>query len=1274
MMPLSPYIEEATGMARGLGHTLTKHYRMSDGTIAIPPGEETKIIVNIRNIQNYELDFELIGDNPSGKAGISKIDKLEADRIYRVEVTIDRPDRSETEFFDLTINITDKTNDREMTPYILPRMQARYLQKEIDSISIDSVTSLDDTPIGIASPPADFDSDINSYTLILNPLARKIDLSVKFTSYYSEFTITALPLGTLDQTRDTSGDYDFTANVMPGNNPITVTVTADSGEKNTYTIVANVKHNESKDIITFKLDDNDAYFVQQTHYRDNNIPSSFTIVTDYETDIADMKVAITHTGDKIHYGTETAITTTTAVFNNVNFTNPVTFIVTDETGKTNEYKVTVLREIPSVEIAVPEPELEKAPRAAGIKTTDAKFSITTVEWSPTVNGVFTPARYTVTVTLTANSTYTFTDVTKALFAFVDEDDKPYTETARSVVVDGNTLKMSYTFLLYEPKYTITPIAGIPVTYKAEIVINEPKVVIDEETSIQEVINAIREDAEGFDCEIAFGTGGSSQISIGSTYVDFVNTSDETWGKITLSGNITGSSTSGTIRLSSPVSVEVKGTIAATATGYAIYNNNATGTVTVNGGTVQAATGRAIHNQAGGTVIVNSGTVASTSNGGRTIHNQADGTVTVNGGTVSSTGASGVAIYNNSTGTIIIDETDEDKIIKTSITSGNTSTGTTATNLGGTIVLANGSLIINGGTVSSTSTTADSRVINNNAGGTVTVNNGTVQTSTTTGRAIHNQAGGSVIVNGGTVQARGTSGIAIYNNGAGEITIDETDEDKIIKTLITSANTSSLTTTLGGTIVLAAANGSLIINSGTVSSTSTATSSRVINNNANSTVTVNGGTVQVTTGSGIAIYNNGAGTITIDETDADGVIKTLITSGGTSGYAISNYGAGTVTVSGGTVQATGATGRAIHLSSRDGRLTASGTTAKITANPTTGYSIYNAQLSATETFNNSFSEAAPQLVGLRYPEKKDIDVTQNLRTYLDTLTPGTSATDVKGYHIKITGSGPQDFATPDSPYRYYIPANTHIFIEKEGTGSLTLNLTAGTGHFGFNTNTSLTLKGNITLNGGVSGGAALVSVSNRNQTFTMESGVTITGQTTTANSPLAAGVTVGNGGVFNMNGGTINGNRAGSTLPVPSNNILADVYVSEDSTINMSGNASIGVLILDLTRRTVSGTTTITRPSLNITGALTGSVGTLHLRYNFDGGTGNSAANARQYWTESPIIISGGSRHTLTQADINRFGLGQFRGSQTTNATVDYESISSTRSILLNSGNGVLSLR
>ena len=508
--------------------------------------------------------------------------------------------------------------------------------------------------------------------------------------------------------------------------------------------------------------------------------------------------------------------------------------------------------------------------------------------------------------------------------------------------------------------------------------------------IQDVINAVRTDANGNNRFIQFGDSANT-LDVGATPVSFNNTGG-TWGAVTLTGKITGNgttTTTGTIHIDNPVSVTSTADIANTASsGKAIYNNS-TGAITISGGTISTTTGVAITNNSTGAIMISGATTVSATSGnaignnstgaitisggtisttsGYTVNNYSTGAITISGGTVSSTTSS--AVNNNSTGRITVSGTAK-------VTSANTNS-----NSGATIYLYGSSysdntnlrLEITGGTVENTAGNSSSRAIYNGSTGKINITNGTVQATGNGGYAIYNYSSGALDISGGTVSA--TTGVAVYN-ASGTITVSGTTA-KVTSASYEGAlrNNTGTVNISGGTIentyngnITGISSGALRNNTGTVNISGGTVQSigpiyALYNYGSTGAVNISGGTVSAV--NSIAVYNDNAGTITVSGTTtkvtsantnaAEGTIRLgntytnsadrLIIQGGTientsttTGNAIRNDTAGGVTMSGGTVSVTGTSARAIHNNST-GALTISNGTVTAPVNAT-AYAIYN----------------------------------------------------------------------------------------------------------------------------------------------------------------------------------------------------------------------------------------------------------------------------------------------------------------------------------------------
>jgi len=299
------------------------------------------------------------------------------------------------------------------------------------------------------------------------------------------------------------------------------------------------------------------------------------------------------------------------------------------------------------------------------------------------------------------------------------------------------------------------------------------------TDIQEVIDEIRDDAGGSDCEIQFGDNGET-LNIVNGYIMFDGgPNGDGWGLITLSGSLVTSyqnANSGAVYLTNGASAEIKANIRNNATGGSgngrtIYSNTtgtvniitdgnieinctygngiaisnaSSGTVKISGGTVSAVNlGHAIYNQLNGIIIVDSGTVF-TNNSGFAIDNRTNGIVHVNGGSISA-GNFGSAVYNSANGTVNI--------------SGGTMS-TTSMNYG-TVSNVSGIVEITGGRISTTSRSAVST-----SGGKVTISGFETEIISQTGsNAIFTGSGSELEILGGTISSASADDLAISLGGA-----------------------------------------------------------------------------------------------------------------------------------------------------------------------------------------------------------------------------------------------------------------------------------------------------------------------------------------------------------------------------------------------------------------------------------------------------------------------------------------------------------------------------
>ena len=341
----------------------------------------------------------------------------------------------------------------------------------------------------------------------------------------------------------------------------------------------------------------------------------------------------------------------------------------------------------------------------------------------------------------------------------------------------------------------------------------------------------------------------------------------------------------------------------------VLRNNGTGTITINGGTVEENSSSypaiinmdtATLNIANGTVVANNtvpvanyGTGNIAISGGNVstqasnaIANQSTGNVTITNGTISSTSSNGPTIWNETTGTI-------------NIGGGNI----TATSSVGVYNKGNGVITISGGSITSTSSNA----VNNNSAGTINMTNGTLTGGASGRPALMNVTNGKVNIGGGNINGNdGASGI--YNNGSGTITITD----------------GTITTTGADGYALAnASNGTMQLSGGAATSTNAVT---LLNYSSGSAV-VDGIALAQQDGTTPVIYNNSTGAITVNQG--------TFTSTGSN--VLTNISTGTVELNGGTFTGQGASLPTIYNAAEGGSITVDGATI---SGENTGSAVYN----------------------------------------------------------------------------------------------------------------------------------------------------------------------------------------------------------------------------------------------------------------------------------------------------------------------------------------------
>jgi len=491
----------------------------------------------------------------------------------------------------------------------------------------------------------------------------------------------------------------------------------------------------------------------------NETAKTINVSVPHGTSVTSLTPTITYTGASISPASGAA----------QNFTNPVNYTVTAEDGSTQTYTVTV---------------------TVGSASSKAitGFSFT----SPAATGVIDEAAKTISVSVPAGTTVTSLTptVTHTGVSYSPTTAQNFTNAVTYTVTaeDGST--QPYTVTVKILSYFIT---GSGTSFTAKRGSTSGTTVGTANQAIQDVIDAIKSDANGNACTIQFGNG-TTALDIGTARITFSGD----WGLITLKGKITGKGTGTestssehytvrTITINDTVSVNSTADIENT-TGQAVYNNS-TGTFNISGGTVSGYV-RAVSNTTNGTINISGGTVQATgpmetfgshavsnpdtdtggtinitggtvkaTDSGRAVQN-AFGTVNISGGTISSN--SYAAVMNRAAGKITISGTA--KISSSSVSEGTICIdewfGTVPDN--STILLE-----IKGGTI--TNTASGGKAVNHTVKGTINISSGTIEASGTGGYAIYNQSTGAIKISGGTIKATGSGGYAVYNNSTGTVT-------------------------------------------------------------------------------------------------------------------------------------------------------------------------------------------------------------------------------------------------------------------------------------------------------------------------------------------------------------------------------------------------------------------------------------------------------------------------------------------------------------------------
>jgi|GEM_PF-5781001 len=183
------------------------------------------------------------------------------------------------------------------------------------------------------------------------------------------------------------------------------------------------------------------------------------------------------------------------------------------------------------------------------------------------------------------------------------------------------------------------------------------------------IEAIKTHAAGADVVIKFAGSGNLSVDanqggsgISSThFMNFDNTTEGTWGKITLTGGLTPQNlgTRAAVLVGDGIVLESNAnfTFSGVSNGSRFIDNSGTGSVTITGGTfgqVNSTGVNAIVNSGSGTVTITGGTFSSNNAGNSMLSSTGSGTIGISNGTFTTGGTSTViSTSNTSTGTVNI---------------------------------------------------------------------------------------------------------------------------------------------------------------------------------------------------------------------------------------------------------------------------------------------------------------------------------------------------------------------------------------------------------------------------------------------------------------------------------------------------------------------------------------------------------------------------------------------------------------------------------------------
>ena len=213
--PLKSFIDRSTNVAIPQDHYFLTDFYRNDGFVAIPPGLETRIRIPLHNPRGHGLSLSV--ENAPYEVTV----ELDGDAAV---VSISGPQRGE--LFDLVLSVQDSVTGRLMPSYYLPRLEARFLNANLQSLLVTS-------PPGIILSPG-FAPGHTSYTA-----------TVPYGTPYL-YVSAALPPGVYSTAALRYGGglpVPFAGDsilrqipVSAGAAVITIEVTAESGFQRTYTL------------------------------------------------------------------------------------------------------------------------------------------------------------------------------------------------------------------------------------------------------------------------------------------------------------------------------------------------------------------------------------------------------------------------------------------------------------------------------------------------------------------------------------------------------------------------------------------------------------------------------------------------------------------------------------------------------------------------------------------------------------------------------------------------------------------------------------------------------------------------------------------------------------------------------------------------------------------------------------------------------------------------------------------------------------------------------